>query len=126
MTRASRSAVRGGQDLPAVPARLGRQRATPQALATSAPRVGSPTGLPAEQPGQGAGLDRAALPGPARHPGQLRAGRGGQRRGYRGQRARAPRPAARLPGSPRRRRPAPAGGRAWVCHCTAVPLAAAA
>ena len=72
----------------------------------AASSTGRPTG---QQAGQRAGLDRAALAGPARHPGELRAGGLGQRdRG--GQRAGHARPAARRPGSPRRAGAAPGRG----------------
>ena len=96
---------RGGQDLRRVPAGLAGQRGHPPG-----PRDLGPRGLVGDRPaagqeiGQRAGLDRAALAGPARYPGQPRAGRLGQPGTPRSAR-RAPRPAARRPGSPR---PAPA------------------
>ena len=78
----------GGEDRRGVAAGLAGQRA----LAPGPGHLGAGRGVghrPADgqQPGQGAGLDRAALAGPAGHPGQPRARRG-REPGHRGQRAR--------------------------------------
>ena len=68
--------------------RRGRRRraalSTPQAAAASTRAAGSATGRPpGSRLGQAAGLDRAAVTGPARDPGQPGAGLGGQRGGGR-------------------------------------------
>ena len=74
---------------------VGGHGSTPQARSSSARArgVGDRTAT-GQQGRQAPGVDRAALTGPPRHPGQLRAGARGQR-GRGGQRTRRPSPAAR-------------------------------